>query len=78
VSRFFFHLCEDRVLTDEEGGEFPDAASAIMAGLAYARDVAAADVRAGHLRLSHSIRVMVQGGEEIATISFDEAVKVVP
>ncbi|HYD11461.1 MAG TPA: hypothetical protein VEC11_01295 [Allosphingosinicella sp.] len=58
------------------GEELPDAETATARAFHYVREIAAADVRAGRLTQSHSIRIEGPHGEDIGNITFDEAVAI--
>lgn len=70
---FYFDILDNKKTADPEGQEFPDLAAARAAALACARDMAAADVRAGHVFLRHGIVVRDEGGDALFTVSFADA-----
>jgi len=74
MTRFYFDILNDKKTIDPEGQLFPDLAAAREAALACARDMAAEDVRAGHVFLRHGIAVRDEkDGEPVFTISFADA-----
>lgn len=73
MARFFFDIMDSKKTIDPEGREFPSVAAAREAALDCARDMAAADVRAGHVFLRHGIAVRDEYGDPIFTVSFADA-----
>lgn len=78
MPRYYFHLWDGQDLRDEEGVFLLDAETAKARAFVYARDMAVGSVRDGYLTLSHYIRITGQGGEDVATVTFAEAVEVRP
>lgn len=76
MTRYFFHLCNDQVLHDEEGIELPDLEAARDWGRREVRYQAAESIKAhSHLILSHKL-VICDAGGELDTITFGDVVKV--
>jgi hypothetical protein len=76
MPRFYFHLYNDDVVTDEEGRELPDAASARAEALREAREMMTDEVLKGKITLSHRIEVADENGAPVATIAFRDALDV--
>jgi hypothetical protein len=74
--RYFFHLHNDVESMDEEGIEFPDAASAIEHARDEARTMAAESVHQGHLNLFHYVHVTDEAGETVAEVRFKDVVAI--
>jgi len=74
MTRFYFDILDGKKTIDPEGQDLPDLAAARKAALACARDMAADDVRAGHVFLRHGIAVRdAENGDPIFTVSFADA-----
>jgi len=74
MTRFYFDILNDKKTLDPEGQLFPTLAAAREAALASARDLAAEDVRAGHVFLRHGIAVRDEkDGSPVFTVSFADA-----
>ena len=77
MSRYFFHLHEpDGSSLDEEGGDYPDIDHAVAAAVDGARDVMAADIRAGKLDLDCRIEIVDGSGALVREMSFREVVAI--
>ena len=76
MPHYYFHLYNDIVALDEEGGEFPDLEAAYANGIKEAREAMLDTVAAGRINLSHWIDIADEAGAVVATISFREAVAV--
>lgn len=76
MPRFYFHLRNDIVSDDEEGRELPDMNAAREAAREDARDMAAENVRAGKLDLSHYIEVTDESGEPLFRVSFGDVIRI--
>ena len=74
MPRFFFHIFNDEVTLDEEGLLLPSAAAAAREALRSARSLAASDVAAGRLNLTHRIDVLDETHAVIASVSFSDAI----
>jgi hypothetical protein len=73
---FYLHLTDDNGLTeDEEGVELAGDAAARDAAIAGLRDVAAAEIARGELSLGSYIVITNGRREDIATVSFHDAVQ---
>jgi hypothetical protein len=57
---------------DEEGREFASFDHAVLQATHDARDLAAQDVRAGHLDLDHGLEIAAEDGEIMLTMLFRE------
>ena len=75
MARFFFHLYDDTVALDEEGSECPDLAAAHAKAVRSAREMACQEVLEGHLNLTHRIDVADENGAVLATVRFQDIVK---
>ena len=79
MSRYFFHLHEcGSVTLDDEGSELADLAEVRHFGLRGARGLLAAQVSEGHLYLDGRIQVVDDGGAEVMSLPFAEAVAISP
>lgn len=78
MTRFFFHLHDDLISRDEEGTLLPDVAAARQFAAINARDIACAEVKKGHLGLSHRIEIADAQGTVIDRIKFRDVIKVQP
>ena len=76
MPRFFFHLYNDIISTDEEGRELPDLEAARTAAVQEVRSVMTEDVLKGKVTLSHRIVVADENGCVVATVRFADAVEV--
>ncbi|MBW8910919.1 MAG: hypothetical protein JF564_03275 [Sphingomonas sp.] len=77
MPRYYFHYrCDSMDLEDEEGVKLRDDEAASEQALRSARDILAAEVRAGRLTLDHLIVVERDGGVPVLTLSLGEAVGV--
>lgn len=77
MPRYFLHLRDggDELL-DPEGSDFPDRASLTTAVLRCARDVMAADVLQGELKLGYRIEAEDRAGRVVYTLHFRHAIEV--
>jgi hypothetical protein len=73
MARYFFHLIGDQNITDEEGIEFRDSASVRAYAIASARSMMAAEIMAGQLCLSYSIKIEDQTGSLVTVVPFRKA-----
>jgi len=76
VPHFYFHLYNDVVSMDEEGGDFPDLAAARANGIKEARAVMLGTVSDGRIDLSHRIDIADESGAVVDTVTFGDAVRV--
>jgi hypothetical protein len=74
MPRFFFHVHDDAVFTDEDGLDLADSEAARLAALAGARALMCDQVKRGRLSLHHRIEVEDEKGGAILTLPFAEAV----
>jgi hypothetical protein len=79
MQRFYFHLHNGTVVSDESGKCLPN----LEAARAYAEEMARFEVaesamREGRIVLSHRIDVGDEAGAVLATVRFGEAVEVTP
>jgi hypothetical protein len=75
MPRFHFHVCNGTgFVQDEEGQELADIAAARATALVSARDLMAADVRAGELDLASFIEVEDENRQWLFTLMFLDAV----
>jgi hypothetical protein len=75
MPRYYFHLHDDEEARDEEGRELADADAARAEAIRGARDLMAGDVKEGKLTLSHWISVHDQGGHQVFSVRFRDAVE---
>jgi hypothetical protein len=73
MPRFHFDLHEGGEIPDEEGSECADLDAACDLAVVYARDIAAAQVRQGHLDFENAIVIRDERGAVRATITLGEA-----
>ena len=73
---YYFHLCNDEVIMDDQGQELPDWEAAQAVAQANAREMACAEVMAGSLNLTHRIDVAGETGDVLSTIRFGDIVTV--
>jgi hypothetical protein len=72
---FYFNTCNGTgFVEDEEGQELVDLAAARVTALAAARDIMAADIRAGELDLASFIEVEDEDHQWLFTLLFLDAV----
>ena len=76
MPRFFFHVYDDLVATDEEGLELPGLKEALIKAERGARELAADEVMRGTLHLDHRIEVADESGSVVATVKFQDLVRV--
>jgi hypothetical protein len=76
MARYFFHLFNHVDAPDLEGRELPDDAAARDTAIADARALAAEDVRAGRLNLSHRIDVEDRFRQLVCTVRYRDAISV--
>jgi hypothetical protein len=66
-----------KFIEDEEGAEFNDVGSAMIEAVRSARCLMKGDVGDGKLDLNQSIEVCDAEGQQVGTVPFAEAIKVV-
>jgi hypothetical protein len=76
VARYFFNLYDDLVSIDDEGKEFPSLEAARRNAMHEAREMACAQVVAGHVNFAHRIEIADEAGEVLETVHFGDAVQV--
>ena len=77
MPRFYMHICNGTgFVEDMEGVELPDEATARAKAIEAARDVMAADLRAGELALTSFIEVEDEGKRLLFTLTFADAVQI--
>lgn len=76
MPRFFFHLYDDAVWSDEEERELPSAEVARSEAIKSAQEMACAEVLAGRLNLGHRIEVADERGRVIHLVRFRDVVEV--
>jgi hypothetical protein len=77
MPRYFFHLYDDLVTTDEEGIELPNLIEAEAFGLENARILAAEEVKRGRLNLKHRLEIADESGVVFRRIPFAGAFELV-
>jgi hypothetical protein len=76
---YFLHIrCNGELIEDDEGAEFRDIDAARMEAVRSVRSLVCGDVRDGILHLDLSIEIRDEGGAELQTVSFDDAIKTIP
>ena len=73
MPRYFFHVYNDIVATDEEGMELPDLAAAREQALEAARELVCESVHKGQLNLDHRIEVEDAQGNMVLCVSYRDA-----
>jgi hypothetical protein len=76
VPRYFFHVYEDLVAEDDEGIELPDVDAARDEAIRAGRELIAAQVAGGRLRLFHRIEVLDERGRTVLAIPYREMVEI--
>ena len=76
MPRYFFHVYDDLVASDEEGLELPGIKEALIKAERGARELAADEVMRGALHLDHRIEVADENGSVVATVMFRDLVRV--
>lgn len=77
MARYFFHLFNDEVTSDDEGTECPDDEAAIALAEEEVAIQAAESVRRHrHLVRSHHIVLANEAGDTVTTITFGDVVTV--
>ncbi len=76
MPRFFLHIFDNKELSDLEGHECATVAAARNRAIAEARELAAADVKSGHLNLGHRIVVKDEYGDVLFVVTFRDAVSI--
>ena len=74
--RYFFHLHNNIVASDEEGVELASEAEARDHAEAEARTMAAESVKGGSLDLSHYIRVSNEAQDTLFVVKFGDIVRI--
>jgi hypothetical protein len=77
----WYHLhirCDGELIEDDEGAEFRNVASAKVEAVRSVRSLVCGDVRDGNLHLDLSIEIRDEGGAELETVSFDDAITTIP
>jgi hypothetical protein len=78
VPRYFFHVYDDIVVTDDEGMELPDADAARAAAVAGIREMMCEQVKKGRIVLHHRIEVEDAAGAPVLSLTFGDVVAVEP
>jgi hypothetical protein len=73
MPRFYFHVYNDLVATDEEGLELPDVDAAREQAMDSARELVCESIHQGHLNLDHRIEVDDENGRRVMTVSYRDA-----
>jgi hypothetical protein len=73
MPRYFFHVINDLVATDEEGMVLPDLDAAREQAMDSARELVCEAVHKGHLNLDHRIEVEDEEGNTLLSISYRDA-----
>lgn len=76
MPRYFFHVYDDLIVSDQHGIDFADAETACAAALAGAREMMCDQLVKGRLCLYHRIEVEDEGGRVILTLPFGDAVSI--
>jgi hypothetical protein len=73
MPRYYFHLYNDVVTTDDEGVELSDLAAAREHAIEEARVMVCESVKKGHVNLEHRVTVTDETGANVLAITFREA-----
>ena len=76
MPRYYFDIQDDLGSKDEDGLILPDLEAARSEAIKAARDLAAVQVKDGHLNLRHLIVVKDEDRQPLITVRFGEAVQV--
>jgi hypothetical protein len=76
MPRFYFHIYNDDITTDEEGLDLADVDVARERAVEFARDLLCQDARQGSITLSDRIVVEDEQHRPALTLRFGDAVKV--
>lgn len=76
MPRFFFHVCDDVAVRDDEGLELRDAAAARLEAVAGIRGLICDEVKKGRLNLRHRVDVEDEAGRPVLSIAFEDAVRI--
>lgn len=76
--RYYFHVYDDIIATDEEGTELSTAEAAIEHARIAARELICEEARAGCVHLHHRIEVEDESRAPVTTMWFRDAVDVQP
>jgi hypothetical protein len=75
-SYYFVHVDAIGEAEDDEGCELPDLGAAVAMAVSAARDIMAADVRAGRLDLDQRIDIRDGQGRTMAVLAFAHALDI--
>ena len=75
--RYYFHIIDDLVTTDEEGKELADGEAARRHAVRCARELMCEQLRAGLLNLNHRIEVQDQDRRPVMQLPYSDAVAIV-
>ena len=76
---FSLHIrCNDVLIEDDEGAEFPHLAAARIESVRSIRSLVSGDVRDGKLQLDLSIEIRDGDGSQLESVSFDDAITIIP
>jgi hypothetical protein len=76
MPKFFFHVYDDDVCTDDDGLELPDVRAAHREAERSARALACEQIVKGHLNLGHRIEIEDEDRRPVLTLPFRDAFKV--
>jgi hypothetical protein len=76
MRRYYFHLYNDLTVMDMEGRLLPDLEAARANGIREAREMMMDTVSEGRINFSHRIEIAGDAGATVATIMFQDAVRV--
>lgn len=78
MPRYFFNLFNDITAIDDEGSDWGDDAGALAHALLAAREIASVSVLRGELNLEDHIEVLAEDRRHVGTVSFRDAVRILP
>lgn len=73
MPRFYFHVYNDIIATDEEGLDLPDVDAAREQAMDSARELVCESIHKGHLNLDHRIEVEDEQHHSVMTVSYRDA-----
>ena len=76
MPRYFFQLYQAALWPDESGRDLPDDAAAWREAVEAVRELVCVDVSAGRLNLTHRIEIEDESGRHVATVRFEDVIKV--
>jgi hypothetical protein len=77
LPRYHLHIhCDGEVVTDDEGGEFPDEDAAVKEAVRSIRSLVCGDVVSGALHLDLSIEIRDDRDTRLQEVVFEDAITI--